>query len=58
MDSHGWQFDNGHLEPFGLIRTFVPEVVVEDASLDLSDMEGDLSEENLEVDDNSNDYRK
>ena len=49
MDSHGWQFDKGHLEPFGLIRTFVPEVVVEDASLDLSDMEGDLSEENLEV---------
>ena len=52
MDSHGCQFDKGHLEPFGLIRNFVPEVVVENARLDLSDTEGDLSEENLEVDGN------
>ena len=37
----------GYFEPSGLIMTFVPEVVVENASLDLSDTEGDLSEENL-----------
>ena len=29
---------------------------MEDVSLDLNDTEGDLSEENLEVDGNSNDY--